>query len=239
MPNVFLTARWQDLIMANYSVHPDILQPHLPAGVELDRWQGQVVVSLVGFLFLDTRVRRIGIPFHRNFEEVNLRFYVRRREEGEWRRGVVFVSELVPRRAIAWVARTLYGEPYRRVPMRHHHFVKPDERELAYRWRLGGRSHQLGVRADLEKQPIGAGSEEEFIFEHYWGYTRRRDGLTTTYQVEHPRWNVYPVKSFQVDCDFGLLYGPEWATFLDREPRSVFLADGSAVQVREGTVLSR
>jgi uncharacterized protein YqjF (DUF2071 family) len=237
MANIFLTARWENLIMANYTVDPGILKAHLPEGVELDTWGGEALVSLVGFMFLDTKVRGLGIPFHRNFEEVNLRFYVRRREEGEWRRGVVFISELVPRQAIAWVARHLYGEPYRRAPMAHRRTVNGATQEVAYSWRLGGRRHELAVRADLQSRPIGAGSAEEFIFEHYWGYTQRGGGATTTYQVEHPRWNVFPVRSYEIDCDFSLLYGPEWQPFLDREPHSVFLADGSEVQVRQGVPL--
>ena len=81
-PRPFLTARWRYLAMLNYEVPPEALAPLVPAGTELDSWQGKTFVSVVGFLFLDTRVLGIAIPGHRDFEEVNLRFYVRRKAAG-------------------------------------------------------------------------------------------------------------------------------------------------------------
>ena len=115
----FLTANWRYLAMLNFAVDPKILQPLVPTETELDFHEEKTFVSVVGFLFLDTRIIGLPIPLHRDFEEVNLRFYVRRKSANEWRRGVVFVRELVPRRAIALVARTFYGEPYLALPMRH------------------------------------------------------------------------------------------------------------------------
>src|SRR5262245_20887686 len=108
----FLTADWRYLVMINYEVDPEILHPYIPGGTELDQWQGRTFVSVVGFLFLRTRVLGLTIPFHHNFEEVNLRFYVRRRAIEGWRRGVVFIREIVPRWAIAAVAREFYNENY-------------------------------------------------------------------------------------------------------------------------------
>ncbi|MDE0204502.1 MAG: DUF2071 domain-containing protein, partial [Candidatus Tectomicrobia bacterium] len=99
---VFLSANWRHLVMVNYEVDPNLLRSWLPAGVELDTWQGRTLASVVGFEFLATRVLGVQVPGHQDFHEVNLRFYVRRRVGGGWRRGVVFVKELVPRRAIAW-----------------------------------------------------------------------------------------------------------------------------------------
>src|SRR6185503_10439864 len=104
------TAHWRFLMMLNYEVDPSVLHPLVPRGTELDTWHGRTYASVVGFLFLDTRVLGLAIPFHRDFEEVNLRFYVRRREAEAWRRGVVFIKEIVPRWAIATVARVAYNE---------------------------------------------------------------------------------------------------------------------------------
>jgi uncharacterized protein YqjF (DUF2071 family) len=77
--------------MLNYEVEPERLMPLVPKGTELDTHDGKTFVSMVGFLFLNTRVMGLAIPFHRDFEEINLRFYVRRKAEDGWRRGVVFV----------------------------------------------------------------------------------------------------------------------------------------------------
>ena len=110
MTSVFLTARWQHIVLANYAVDQKILQEYIPSGTELDSLEGETYVSLVGFLFAGTRIMGVSIPFHGLFEEVNLRFYVRRKVEGEWRRGVVFIKELVPKWAVTKVARWVYHE---------------------------------------------------------------------------------------------------------------------------------
>jgi uncharacterized protein YqjF (DUF2071 family) len=233
MPNPFLTARWANLLMANYEVGPEALQPYLPRHTELDTWQGRHYVSLVGFMFLETRVMGLKIPFHVNFEEVNLRFYVRYRDGQTWKRGAVFVNEIVPKPAIAWVANVLYGEKYRAMPMKHEHQPTPTGHAIGYHWRYRGRWNGLSAQVAAQPSPIPAGSEAEFITEHYWGYAKR-GGQTTEYQVSHPRWREHLVRSFQVDCAFGELYGPAFAHLPHQPPTSVLLAEGSDVAVHQG-----
>jgi uncharacterized protein len=231
MQKTFLSAYWKNLIMANHVVDPSILEKYVPYGTELDYWNGETYVSLVGFMFLDTKVLGLSIPFHRNFEEVNLRFYVRRKEDGEWKRGVVFIKEIVPRVAIAGIARWLYGEPYVRLPMRNELRQIKQTQTVTYSWKFRGEWNSLQVVAGLSPQPIGPGTEEEFITEHYWGYTRLGAARTSAYQVEHPRWNVFPVIEYSVNCDVAALYGPEFAQFMNGEPHSIFMADGSQIKV--------
>ncbi len=231
-PAVFLTAEWRSLIMANYAIDPAVLTPHLPRGVELDLWQGEALVSMVGFLFLRTRVLGVPVPFHQDFEEVNLRFYVRRPTAGGWQRGVVFIRELVPKWAIATVARVVYNEPYIAVPMRHR--VAEGVGEYEFGWRYRGGDFALGAQAVGEPAPLAAGSAEEFIFEHYWGYTRQRDGGTVEYQVEHVPWRVWQTSRTWLKGDVGALYGAAFAEALAQPPRSAFVAEGSPVLVRRG-----
>jgi hypothetical protein len=230
MKPVFLTAEWRWLLMLNYRIDPAVLAPLVPRGVELDLWQGEALVSMVGFLFLRTRVLRVPVPWHRDFEEVNLRFYVRRETPEGWRRGVTFVREIVPRRAIATLARVLYEEPYLACPMRH----SLESGRCEYAWRFGGRWHSLSAQFDSEPAHLAPGSAEEFIFEHYWGYTARRDGGTAEYQVEHPAWRAWTAQNPRLDCDVASLYGPQFVSALDAGPASAFLAEGSAIAVRRG-----
>ncbi len=232
MPNVFLTAQWRKLLMANYAVDPSLLQPYLPAHTELDYWNGTCYVSLVGFMFMNTKVVGFQVPWHANFEEVNLRFYVKHQTpSGEWRRGVVFIKEIVPRPAIAAIANTLFYEHYVAVPMRHRWHLG-ETIEVMYAWDTKGQEQRMAVKAPNLPQPLVAGSEGEFITEHYWGYTKVSGTKTTEYQVEHPSWMLYPVQEYDIQVDMGLVYGPQWA-FLQREkPLSVFLAEGSEIKVR-------
>lgn len=231
MNRIFLTAEWRWLAMINYSIDPAILHPHVPAGTELDQHNGVTYVSVVGFRFLNTRLFGIGVPFHQNFDEVNLRFYVRRRVGGEWRRGVVFVRELVPRIAIAAIARTMYGEPYSALPMRHEIEAAETHVSAMFRWRRKGRWESMFVVATGESAAVAAGSEEEFITEHYWGYTDRR-GRPSEYQVQHPRWRIWRSLDSGFYADVPTLYGSQFAECLSQRPVSAFIAEGSPVSVR-------
>jgi uncharacterized protein YqjF (DUF2071 family) len=183
--------------MLNYQVDPTLLEPLVPRGTSLDRWQGATYVSLVGFLFRDTRVLGAPVPLHRDFEEVNLRFYVRREVDGEMRRGVTFIREIVPRLAIATVARLAYNEPYVTLPMRHDIAAQATEdaapSSVRYEWRQRAGWSTLAVEASGIATPLAPDSEAEFITEHYWGYTRQRDGGTVEYHVSHPRWRTWTV----------------------------------------------
>jgi len=230
----FLTAEWRALAMLNYHVDPGVLQPLVPHGTELDTFAGQTFVSLVGFLFANTRVLGVPIPAHRTFEEVNLRFYVRRRVGSETRRAVTFIKELVPRPLIATVARLAYNEPYQSAPMRHT-FDHVDEtgtpRSVRYEWRVGPEWSGLQLEATGVGTEPRTGSEEEFITEHYWGYTRQRDGATVEYRVEHPRWRVWGASSSRVFGDLAAVYGETLGSIFSKPPTSAFIADGSPVRV--------
>jgi len=228
-----LRAAWLDLAMLSYAVDPDALRAYVPAGTELDAFHGTTYVSVVGFRFARTRVFGVPIPGHVNFDEVNLRFYVRRLAPEGWRRGVVFLRELIPRRAIAWTARAWYNEPYRTLPMRHELSRRADGWPVAarYQWRRDGRWEGLSVRTDGDPVPLADGSEAAFIAEHYWGYTRQRDGSTIEYRVVHPRWRAASAREARLDADTRALYGAPLGNLLRGEPRSAFVADGSAVTV--------
>ena len=234
----FLTADWRKLAMAQYAVEPAALASYLPAGVELDLFEGRCYVSLVGFVFDKVRLKGVPIPFHTKFEEVNLRFYVRRQDaHGMWRRGVVFVRELVPLPAITIVANTFYEEPYATVPMRHAILQNNTTVSVAYEWKYRGEWHSLSVDAAPLPVAIEPASVEEFITEHYWGFTKRSDGGTSQYEVKHPGWVVYPVRKYRIEADFGALYGTQFAGLNTAEPDSVLLAEGSAVSVDSGSRL--
>ena len=238
MATTFLSAEWRNLIFANYALDKRVLEPLLPYGTELDEYNGVYYGSLVGFYF--QRVRMFGtipVPFHTEFEEFNLRFYVRRKTDTGWKRGVVFVKEIVPKLAISLVANTLYGEPYVTHPMRHDWSTTGDAQQIGYEWKVGPVWNHIRVTADRTGHALIPDSEEAFITEHYWGYTRRGERRTDEYEVVHPQWCIYPVETFDVLCDVPTLYGPVFAPFFEQPPTSVFLADGSAVTIKSGAVV--
>ena len=227
----FLTAEWRNLIMANYPVKASVLEPFLPAHTELDKWDGEVYCSLVGFMFEDVRVRGLAIPFHTSFPEVNLRFYVRFKDASGWKRGVVFISEIVPKPAITWVANSIFREHYQTLPMRHHAGIEEDRIRVGYHWKSQNHWNKVEVIAEVQARPLEPASKAEFITEHFWGYASLDEGRSNEYEVEHPRWNIHPILEYQIDCDFASVYGPSFADFTQRQPASVFLADGSPIKV--------
>jgi uncharacterized protein len=233
---VFLTAEWRDVVMLNYEVDAALLASYVPCGTELDGFGGRTLISLVGFRFLRTKIFGVlPVPFHANFDEVNLRFYVRRRDaSGEARRGVVFIREIVPKRAVAMIARFAYNENYICHPMRHHVNVNGGIRIRAeYEWRLGDK--WMGLRAEAEGGPElpAEGGIEQFISEHYWGYTRQRDGGTIEYHVTHPQWRVWRSATADFVGDGAAMYEAKFGEVLAR-PDSAFVAEGSAVSVCAG-----
>jgi hypothetical protein len=235
--SIFLTAEWRYLVMLNYSVEPNLIKRLVPPGLELDEYASTTYVSIVGFLFLNTRVAGMSFPFHRNFEEVNLRFYVRHRSPEGWRRGVVFVREIVPRRVIATVARVFYGEPYSAFPMRHSIERDGGKLHCRYEWQRDRRTEFVAATAEGEPESIQPGSLEEFITEHYWGYTAR-GRRCTQYQVEHPSWRVWQTTDAQFEGDVSRLYGAGFVGPLSAPPASAFIAEGSPINVRRGSPLT-
>jgi len=232
----FLTANWRYLAMLNYVVDPGLINPLVPPGTEIDYENDQTFLSVVGFLFLDARLLGFPIPLHRDFEEVNLRFYVKRKSADTWRRGVVFVRELVPRRAIALVARAFYGERYFALPMKHQIEHVDLRLNVVYSWRRGKKWESLKMSAAGESQSISADSHAEFITEHYWGYTCVRASCSE-YRVQHPRWKIWNAETFEFYADGAALYGRQFAETLSQLPRSAFIAEGSPITIERRSIL--
>lgn len=230
---VFLTAEWRKLALAQYSVSKEILLKYLPPNTELDDWQGKYYVSLVGFMFMNVKLKGFNIPFHKNFEEVNLRFYVKYYENSIWKRGAVFISEIVPLPAITFVANTVYKENYQTLAMTHVWVEQEQQLEVDYLWKKK-KWHKFSVTASSKAEEIPVGSEEEFITEHYWGYTKIGPNRTSEYGVEHPRWKVYPIKNYKIEVDFNVNYGSDFAFLNNAKPDSVMLAEGSEIRVLKG-----
>jgi uncharacterized protein len=232
---VFLSAEWRDLVMLNYEVEPAILRQYVPRGVELDTFEGRIFVSLVGFQFLRTRLYGfVAVPFHSNFDEVNLRFYVRRRQGDEIRRGVVFVRELVPRRAIARFARLLYGEKYDSCPMQHRIAHPAQGIAAEYGWKWRGQQFRLSAQASGTPSRVAEGTLENFITEHYWGYSAKSASASIEYRVSHEPWRVWVSTGARFEGDGGALYGDEFGEILRRAPDSAFIAEGSPILVHTG-----
>jgi uncharacterized protein len=228
---IFLKAKWENIIMANYPVASDILKPYLPKGVTLDLYNKKAYVSLVGFMFKNTRLFNIPMPRLGTFEEINLRFYVTRKEGDVMKRGVVFINETIPYKAVAWVANKLYKEHYTAVPTRHSWHITNETKDINYQWKINNEWNNIQVRALNKSDSIIKESFEEYIFEHYFGYTKINENVTEEYKIAHPGWKINKVITKAVNCNFNEMYGKEFGFLSNIEPENVFIAEGSSVEV--------
>lgn len=230
----FLTAKWEYLAMFNYTIDAAVLQPYLPPYTELDSYQGKVLVSVVGFLFNDTRVLGIAWPGFTHFEEVNLRYYIRYRDGNDWKRGVGFISEIVPNPVVSFMANAIYNEHYSTAKMYHTIQTDGEKLSVAYGWKKRKQEwNRMQVVAGTGTTPIEPGSETEFILEHYYGYNRLNEATTIEYGVVHPRWEVYPIKEYRLEVDIASLYGRQFVPYIQGiTPHSVMLARGSEVSIK-------
>lgn len=225
----FLTARWLNLVNVTYRVPVNLLEPYVPRGVTLDVDKGDSFVSFVVFEFRDTRVRGVSVPFHRDFPEANLRFYVRHGD----RRGVVFIREYVPKAAIAWTARWIYNEPYRKTAMA---CSENSGENVVIRYRVG--PVEMNVTTGKKEMIPAETTREHYFKEHHWGFGRRRNGETLVYRVDHPVWAVRPIVDLQRKGSFGSLYGKAWKFLDELEPECKIFAIGSAIEVYPAQSLS-
>jgi uncharacterized protein YqjF (DUF2071 family) len=239
MGTPFLRAEWRKLVLVNYEVKPEVLAQYLPVGTELDYWQNKCYVSVVGFMFLNTKVKGISVPGHVNFEEVNLRFYVKRIEaNGEVKRGVVFIKEIVPKPMITFVANKLFKEHYETLAMAHSWEENEETRIVKYSWYKDNGENSILVEASKESEELLPNSKAFFITEHYWGYSKGKGLTSNEYQVKHPSWKIYSVKKALISVDFGLTYGSEFEFLNDKQPASIMLAEGSEISVGNKRVVS-
>lgn len=228
---LFLKANWENIIMANYEIDPQLLIPFLPKGVDLDLFEGKCYISLVGFMFKNTKLFNVPIPKFGTFEEINLRFYVTRKEGNIIKRGVVFINETIPYPIVAWVANKLYNEHYTVVPTKHEIIAEKSSKKVKFEWLLNKKWNSIAVTSSNTYEKMMRNSLESFIYEHYFGYTKTEENKTEEYKLQHPSWKISEVLAYQIECDFEAMYGKSFSVLNQKEPETVFIADGSAVGI--------
>ncbi|MEO5649801.1 MAG: DUF2071 domain-containing protein [Ginsengibacter sp.] len=231
MESHILLAEWNNVVMANFRVPKELLLPYVPHGTQLDFFEGETYLSLMAFMFLNTRIRNFSVPFHTDFEEVNLRFYVKSMDRGNWNNGVVFIKEIVPKPVITFVANNFFGEKYSTMKMKHSHSDTGEFLQVGYEWNFQNKWNRLSVKAAKKSLPLLPSSLEEFIADRHWAFTKYNGNKTYKYEVQRPRWKILPVISHLIDCDFGALCGEEFSFLNNARPKSVLIAKGSEIRI--------
>ncbi|MEO5905745.1 MAG: DUF2071 domain-containing protein, partial [Saprospiraceae bacterium] len=217
----------------NYAVDPVLLKNYLPTGTHLELWNNQCYLSLVGFMFLETKFLGVKFPLHTNFPEVNLRFYVNRNTLQERKRGVVFIKEVVPLPVVTFIANTFYKEHYHTMPMRHSWKIAKEKISVEYAWKKN-EWYSMKIVSNPASHPIVENSIYSFFTDNPWGFNRLSESRTLAYEVEHPVWKFYDTLDYSINVDFEKVYGPAFSFLNHQEPDSVFLIEGSEVTLEKG-----
>ena len=228
---LFLKADWENIIMANYEIDPQILLPYLPNGVEIDLFEDKCYISLVGFMFKNTQLFNVPIPWFGTFEEINLRFYVVRKEGNQIKRGVVFINETIPYPIVAWVANKLYKEHYTVVATKHEQEVNSDFQKIKFEWLVNSKWNNMEVSYSFGTDKMKKDSLEQFIYDHYFDYTKVSNTKTEEYKLQHPSWKTHTILNYEIECDFQAMYGTDFAILNETKPVAVFIAKGSKVGI--------
>lgn len=235
MRNNFLVAHWENLVVASFKADKQLLQPFVPRGTELNDWNGDYYMSLLGFQFSRARFCGIPSPFYRRFEELNLRFYVRQKVKSGWRKGVVFIKEVIPSKLVGCIAKWLYHENFAALPMHHHIYTGNDGRHTEYYWEQESKPGYLKLCSQLQPEPAVPGSLPAFIHDHYIAFTKTKKH-SYTFDIQHPDWNIYPALSFEMQLDAVALYGEAFRDAFS-QPATAFLLDGSKTNVSWPVIL--
>ena len=231
MRNDFLVANWENLVVATFETERKLLQPFVPPGTELNDWNGRCCMSLVAFMFSNTSLMGIPCPFYRSFEELNLRFYVRRKEGSTWKKGVVFIKEIVPAKLIGWAGKLFYRENFISLSMRHAIYTGTNSQHVEYYWMLKKQTNYLKIQSSLLPAIPGANTLDTFISAHYTAFTRKGANRTLSFTIQHTPWKVYPALAFDMRIDARVLYGDGFAEAFQQKPLAAFLMDGSRTLV--------
>ena len=229
-----MAADFQYLVFLNYHVDRNLLSSRIPEGVQLQLFNGKAYISIVAFLFKNLQVAGIPAPFHQQFEQVNLRFYVKQGTAAAEKRGVVFIREIVPKTLLANTAQVLFHEKYVSVPMSHRYQIDESPlNEVEYSWQTERKD--CSVRAVFEKNWSypEQNSAEHFFTDRAFSFTRMKDGTTREMIVEHPLWRTAPVKEAKTEYDIPEVFGTEFVPYLTLQPASAFIAEGSSVSLKD------
>ncbi|MDC0257422.1 DUF2071 domain-containing protein [Crocinitomicaceae bacterium] len=225
------------MISANYVVDPEFIKKYIPKGTELELFEGKCYVSLVAFLYSNTKLMKVPVPFHRKFEEINLRLYVKRKiGENEWRSEVAFPKLFFPKRAVSIVANTIYKEKYE--TRRMNHSWSEDSEYLHTRYGIKkGDWHNINVVTNKQAEPIAPNTPEHLFSKHYWGTAQINNEKCTVYEVDRSEWNIYKTVDSDISFDFASVFGSDFHALTNLEPESVQLFDGSPVTVYKKSIL--
>lgn len=217
----------------NYIISPEILENYLPAYTIIDYFKGNCFTSLVGFPFRNVEIAGMKIPFYTDFEEINLRFYVKRFDGTTWRKGTVFISEIANKSALKFLANSFLHEKYQTLETRQEIKENSELIETKYSWRTWMNWQFLNLISEKPSESVAEGTEAHFIMDRSSGYQKYDTATTNEYGISHPKWNIYPIRSFDINVDFEESFDSNFPVLNETLPHSVILARGSSVAVKQ------
>ena len=175
---------WHHLLFAHWRLDADSLRGHIPAGLELDTYQGEAWLGIVPFHMTNVAPRGVpALPWVSAFPELNVRTYVRL----EGKPGVYFFSLDATNPLAVWGAWTLFHLPYFTASMTVS--VVDDHVRYASRRRSGESARFVAEYWPCaEPQAPAPGSLEAFLTERYCLYAADSASRLHRLEIHHPPW---------------------------------------------------
>ena len=220
-----MVQQWVDVVFVHWPLPPDRVQRLLPAGVEVDTFEGRAWVGLVPF-----RMEGLGfpglspLPVVGTFPEVNVRTYVR----SGARRGVWFFSLDVDRFLPALVARAAYGLPYCRGRASHERSGDHVTSSVRRTWPATPGPEPTATIEVRTADPLPDVAGLESFLTSRWGLISSSPRGTLRWApVEHPRWPLFDAQLVHLEESLTAAAG---LTVPDEEPH-VMWSPGVPVRV--------
>jgi uncharacterized protein YqjF (DUF2071 family) len=184
---------WRSLTFLHWAYDPDVVQPLLPPGLEVDTWDGKAWVAITPFVMTGFRLPFMPpLPVVSTFPETNVRTYARGPDGQD---GLVFLSLEVDSLPTFVGARATYWVPYQWARM------QVDEGEpvrYVSRRRNGDVGHDIVVRPG-ERYGDGELGEFDHWLTGRWRAFTRIGGKLAVVAVQHERWPLLRVDVDKLD----------------------------------------
>jgi len=228
---IFMKGNWEHLVIQTFTCNPEILKEYLPNDIELDLYQGKALFSMVAFTFSKVSFFGIKVPFHQEFGEINFRFYARSKIDNT--KGVVFIREFAPKPLIAFVANTIYNEPFYYKNIKKNILQSATQKKVTYKF---NKNNEISVQAHSHSKPTQKNSLQEFIVDRYIAFVKGRNNTTYQYKINHRPWQLHQIKKCKITIKVLELL-PE--VFKNSEHITTYFVDGSAVTIQKGILQNK
>ena len=213
----------EDVLFAHWRVDARELEPHLPAGLELDRFDGAAYLGITPLRLTGLRLRgTVPLPRVSSLLALGVRAYV----TAGGKPGIWFLSLDTSSRPAVEAARRAYGLPSFQASIRATGRDGLTEYRCARRDAERPHVFEAAYRPVAAARPARPGSLEAFLAERYCLYAADERGRLRRAEIHHPPW---PLRRAEAEIELNTM-APDGIA-LDPEPSLLHVSERQDVLV--------